>query len=94
MAQKKAGGSSKNGRKSAGRRLGTKKSDGQVVKAGNIIVRQRGFKWRVGENVGAGKDHTIYSLVDGLAVFAKKQVKGTNRCYISVSPNSSGHSSM
>ena len=68
MAHKKAGGSSRNGRDTAGRRLGIKKSGGQAVVPGNIIVRQRGTKWRVGDNVGLGKDHTIFALVDGTRV--------------------------
>ena len=72
MAHKKAGGSSRNGRDSEGRRLGVKKSGGQSVLAGNIIIRQRGTKYRPGANVGLGKDHTIYSLING-QVFFKKQ---------------------
>ncbi len=70
MAQKKAGGSSKNGRDSAGRRLGVKRYGGEIVLAGNIIVRQRGTKFQPGKNVGLGKDHTIYSLVDGQVIFS------------------------
>ena len=73
MAHKKAGGSSKNGRDSAGRRLGTKKGDGQSVIAGNIIVRQRGTKIHPGKNVGMGKDHTIFSLIDGKVEFISKR---------------------
>ena len=65
MATKKAGGSSKNGRDSAGRRLGVKKFGGEHVIPGNIIVRQRGTKFYPGENVGIGKDHTLFSLVEG-----------------------------
>ncbi len=72
MATKKAGGSSRNGRDSAGRRLGVKKSDGQSVIAGNIIVRQRGTKIHPGKNVGLGKDHTIFALVAGKVQFASK----------------------
>ena len=72
MATKKAGGSSKNGRDSAGRRLGAKKGDGQPVISGNIIVRQRGTKIRAGKNVGMGKDHTLYAKVDGKVAFAIK----------------------
>ncbi len=72
MAHKKAGGSSKNGRDSAGRRLGVKKSGGQEVLAGNIIIRQRGTKYRPGKNVGLGKDHTIFALLDGHVFFQKK----------------------
>ena len=71
MAHKKAGGSSKNGRDSEGRRLGVKKYGGEVVLAGNIIVRQRGTKYQPGKNVGLGKDHTIFSLVDGQVLFTK-----------------------
>lgn len=69
MATKKAGGSSRNGRDSAGRRLGIKKSDGQKVLAGNIIVRQRGTKFYPGTNVAIGKDHTLFSLVEGRVSF-------------------------
>lgn len=71
MAHKKAGGSSKNGRDSVGRRLGVKRYGGQEVLAGNIIVRQRGTKWKPGKNVGLGKDHTIYALMDGTVTFKK-----------------------
>jgi len=84
MAHKKAGGSSRNGRDSAGRRLGVKKSGGQQVVAGNIIIRQRGTKWHKGENVGIGRDHTLFALTDGVVEFATKQ-KG--RVYVSVKPN-------
>ncbi len=66
MAQKKAGGSSRNGRDSAGRRLGVKRTDGQFVRAGNILVRQRGTPIRPGENVGIGKDHTLFAKIDGV----------------------------
>ncbi|SVC46407.1 uncharacterized protein METZ01_LOCUS299261 [marine metagenome] len=72
MAHKKAGGSSRNGRDTAGRRLGIKKSGGQAVIAGNIIARQRGTKWHPGENVGMGRDHTLYSLVEGRVKFTNK----------------------
>ncbi len=71
MAHKKAGGSSRNGRDSAGRRLGVKKYGGEAVLAGNIIVRQRGTKWHPGENVGLGKDHTLFALVEGRVAFRK-----------------------
>lgn len=71
MAHKKAGGSSRNGRDSAGRRLGVKKYGGQNVMAGNIIVRQRGTKYGTGKNVGIGKDHTIFALMDGEVLFSK-----------------------
>ena len=73
MAHKKAGGSSRNGRDSEGRRLGIKKYGGETVLAGNIIVRQRGTKYKPGKNVGLGKDHTIFSLVDGQVLFSKGQ---------------------
>ena len=69
MAHKKAGGSSRNGRDSAGRRLGVKKFGGEAVLAGNIIVRQRGTKWYPGSNVGIGKDHTLFALTDGRVTF-------------------------
>ncbi len=69
MAQKKAGGSSRNGRDSAGRRLGVKCGDGKQVRAGNILVRQRGTPIRPGENVGIGKDHTLYARVDGIVKY-------------------------
>ncbi|MCB1529796.1 MAG: 50S ribosomal protein L27 [Rhodospirillales bacterium] len=71
MAHKKAGGSSRNGRDSAGRRLGVKKYGGEEVLAGNIIIRQRGTKYATGRNVGLGKDHTIFALVDGKVLFSK-----------------------
>ena len=83
MATKKAGGSSKNGRDSKGRRLGVKKYGDQLVIPGNIIVRQRGTKIHPGENVGMGKDHTIFSLTDG-HVFFKKKSQG--KTFVSVSP--------
>ena len=69
MAHKKAGGSSRNGRDSAGRRLGVKKFGGEAVLAGNIIVRQRGTRWYPGTNVGIGKDHTLFALTDGRVSF-------------------------
>lgn len=71
MAHKKAGGSSKNGRDSAGRRLGVKRYGGEHVLAGNIIVRQRGTKFYPGKNVGLGKDHTIFALLSGQVLFSK-----------------------
>ena len=83
MAHKKAGGSSRNGRDSAGRRLGVKKFGSQEVIAGNIIVRQRGTKWWPGEGVGLGRDHTIFAKVDGKVTF-HKGLKG--RTFISVLP--------
>ena len=72
MAHKKAGGSSRNGRDSAGRRLGVKKYGGESVLAGNIIVRQRGTKVKPGTNVGMGKDHTLFALVEGKVIFKEK----------------------
>jgi large subunit ribosomal protein L27 len=83
MAHKKAGGSSRNGRDSAGQRLGLKRSGGQAVLAGNIIVRQRGTKWRPGAGVGLGKDHTIFALSDGVVAFS---TKANGRTYVSVNP--------
>lgn len=71
MATKKAGGSTRNGRDSAGRRLGVKKFGGEQVLAGNIIIRQRGTTYRPGKNVGVGKDHTIFALLDGQVIFGK-----------------------
>ena len=83
MAHKKAGGSSRNGRDSDGQRLGVKRFGGQKVLAGNILVRQRGTKWRPGVGVGVGKDHTIFALTDGTVAF---QTKANGRTYISVRP--------
>ena len=71
MAHKKAGGSSRNGRDSEGRRLGVKKAGGQDVLAGNIIIRQRGTKYKPGKNVGLGRDHTVFALIDGKVMFSK-----------------------
>ena len=85
MAHKKAGGSSRNGRDSAGRRLGVKKFGGEAVLSGNIIVRQRGTKFHPGENVGLGKDHTIFATTEGHVSFARK---AKNRVYVSVEPRS------
>jgi large subunit ribosomal protein L27 len=81
MAHKKAGGSSRNGRDSAGRRLGLKKAGGAIVIAGNILARQRGTTWHPGRNVGIGTDHTLFALTNGKVQFAKK-TKG--RTYVSV----------
>ena len=81
MATKKAGGSSKNGRDSHSKRLGLKKSGGQAVIPGNIIVRQRGTKFYPGENVGIGKDHTIFAITSGRINFSSGK---KNRTYISV----------
>ena len=83
MATKKAGGSSRNGRDSKGRRLGVKKYGDQVVIPGNIIVRQRGTKIHPGENVGMGKDHTIFSVIKGKVKFKKAKL---NRTFVSVIP--------
>jgi large subunit ribosomal protein L27 len=76
MAHKKAGGSSRNGRESESKRLGVKRYGGQLVAAGNIIVRQRGTEFHPGENVGIGKDHTLFALVEGRVQFA---IKGAQR---------------
>ncbi|MCJ8170642.1 50S ribosomal protein L27 [Atopomonas sediminilitoris] len=82
MAHKKAGGSTRNGRDSEAKRLGVKMYGGQVVKAGNIIVRQRGTKFHAGSNVGMGKDHTLFAKADGVIKFV---VKGAfNRKYVTV----------
>ena len=83
MAHKKAAGSSRNGRDSAGRRLGLKKFGGEIVIPGNIILRQRGTKFYPGNNVGLGKDHTIFALKKGSVFFKKKK---NNKVYVSVVP--------
>ena len=83
MAHKKAGGSSRNGRDTAGRRLGVKKFGGEAVVAGNIIIRQRGTKVKPGVNVGVGTDHTLWALVDGRVKF---QRKSEGRVHVSVEP--------
>ena len=83
MAHKKGVGSSKNGRESESKRLGVKIYGGQFAKAGNILVRQRGTQHYPGENVGMGKDHTLFALIDGTVVFRKKR---KNRSYVSVDP--------
>jgi large subunit ribosomal protein L27 len=83
MAHKKAGGSSRNGRDSAGRRLGVKLFGGQEVNAGGIIVRQRGTKWRPGTGVGLGRDHTIFATVNGVVTY---RTRAGNRTYVSVMP--------
>ncbi len=83
MAHKKGAGSSKNGRESHSKRLGVKKFGGQVVKAGNIIVRQRGTQHHPDVNVGIGKDHTLFALVDGRVTF-RKGFKG--RSFVSIEP--------
>ncbi len=83
MAHKKGVGSSKNGRESESKRLGVKIYGGEICKAGNILVRQRGTTHHPGENVGLGKDHTLFALVDGTVVFRKKR---DDRSYVSVLP--------
>lgn len=83
MAHKKAGGSSRNGRDSAGRRLGVKRFGGQEVLAGNILVRQRGTKFHPGANVGLGKDHTLFATCAGRVAFATKR---EGRTYVSIMP--------
>jgi large subunit ribosomal protein L27 len=87
MAHKKAGGSSRNGRDSKGRRLGVKKFGGEAVIGGNIIVRQRGTKWHPGANVGMGTDHTLYALASGRVAFHRKS---DGRAYVSVQPLAQG----
>ncbi len=83
MAHKKGVGSSKNGRESESKRLGVKIFGGQLAKSGNIIVRQRGTQHHVGQNVGIGRDHTLFALIDGTVVFQKKR---NNKSYVSVMP--------
>ena len=83
MAHKKSGGSSRNGRDSESKRLGLKKFGGERVLAGNILVRQRGTKWHPGDNVGLGRDHTIFALVQGAVKFTTKR---GGRCYVSILP--------
>ena len=81
MSHKKGQGSSRNGRDSQSKRLGIKVTGGQSVRAGGIIVRQRGTKWHPGKNVGCGTDHTLFALTDGVVVYRK-----TNKTYVSVEP--------
>ena len=83
MAHKKAGGSSRNGRDSAGRRLGIKLFGGESVVAGNILARQRGTKWHAGRNVGVGRDHTLFALTNGRVEF---NTKAKGRVFVSVLP--------
>lgn len=83
MAHKKGVGSSKNGRESESKRLGVKVFGGQIAKAGNILVRQRGTVHHPGENVGIGKDHTLFALIDGTVVFRRKK---NDRSFVSVVP--------
>ena len=83
MAHKKGVGSSKNGRESESKRLGVKIYGGQFAKAGNIIVRQRGTVHNIGQNIGMGKDHTLFALIDGVVEFRKKK---DNKSFVSVKP--------
>jgi len=83
MAHKKAGGSSRNGRDSEGRRLGVKKFGGESVVPGHIIIRQRGTKYKPGLNVGLGKDHTIFALIEGRVAFSEKK----GRTFVGVTPD-------
>ena len=85
MAHKKAGGSTRNGRDSESKRLGVKKYGGETVRAGNILVRQRGTKMHPGRNVGCGHDHTLFAKADGQVLFEKKGPK--NRTFVSVVAN-------
>lgn len=87
MAHKKAGGSTNNGRDSISKRLGVKRYGGQRVLAGNILVRQRGTRFHAGENVGLGKDHTLYAKADGVVKFHIKGPK--NRSYVSIETSAS-----
>jgi large subunit ribosomal protein L27 len=84
MAQKKAGGSTKNGRDSESKRLGVKRYGGEQVRSGNIIIRQRGTKWHPGTGVGMGTDHTIFAVVEGAVEFRKRR---NGRTYVSVKAN-------
>jgi large subunit ribosomal protein L27 len=83
MAHKKAGGSSRNGRDTAGKRLGVKKFGGEHVVPGNIIIRQRGTKWHPGRNVGMGRDHTLFALIEGKVRFSSGP---GGRAYVGVAP--------
>ncbi|MDH5751427.1 MAG: 50S ribosomal protein L27 [Deltaproteobacteria bacterium] len=83
MAHKKAGGSSRNGRDSIGKRLGVKKFGGERIRAGNILVRQRGSTYHAGDNVGTGKDYTLFALTDGVVKFYKAR---NNRKFIAITP--------
>ena len=85
MAHKKAGGSTRNGRDSQSKRLGVKRFGGEIVKAGNILIRQRGTRFHPGTNVGCGKDYTLYALSDGRVTFERKGPQ--KKSYISISPN-------
>jgi large subunit ribosomal protein L27 len=83
MAHKKSGGSSRNGRDSAGQRLGVKKFGGEAVLAGNILIRQRGTKFRAGDNVGVGRDHTLFALKTGAVKFVTRR---DDRTYVTILP--------
>jgi len=83
MAHKKAGGSSRNGRDSAGRRLGVKLFGGQIAIPGNVLIRQRGTKYHPGANVGMGRDHTLFAMAEGEVKFTRKE---KDRLYVSVVP--------
>ena len=87
MAHKKGGGSSRNGRESESKRLGVKKYSGEAIHPGGIIVRQRGTKFRPGRNVGVGKDHTLYALVEGTVDFTDKKINNKNRKVVSIKPS-------
>ncbi len=87
MAHKKSGGSSRNGRDSPGQRLGVKKFGGEAVRAGNILIRQRGTKFFVGDNVGMGRDHTLFALQAGAVKFVTKR---DDRTYVAVVPAETG----
>ncbi len=84
MAHKKAGGSSRNGRDSAGQRMGVKRFAGQLVRAGNILVRQKGTRIHPGENVGMGRDYTLFATIDGIV---KYETKGRDKKHVSVLPH-------
>ena len=88
MAHKKAGGSTRNGRDSQSKRLGVKRFGSEMVKAGNILVRQRGTRFHPGVNVGCGRDHTLFATADGMVVFEQKGAK--NRTFVSVQATESG----
>jgi large subunit ribosomal protein L27 len=90
MAHKKAGGSTRNGRDSHSKRLGVKRFGGELVAAGNILVRQRGTPMRAGSNVGVGTDHTLFALVNGRVVFARKGAE--QRTFVSVEPEATSAS--
>lgn len=85
MAHKKGVGSSRNGRESHSKRLGVKLYGGQVAQAGNILVRQRGTLYHAGENVGIGKDHTLFALTDGVVTFSRKRIHTKERTFVSIS---------